>query len=193
MTNTRSNPTLTKLNCRLAKELEAMTGIPAKDTYKEMINGVVDEDFLLLIHQCVEGEGAKLLNRPKKGRNYGDCFKNAMAEEKETGNKACWGYLTSTFYGHAQQMVVHAFNKDKKGSYYDTANYPVGAQNDTIVSVMADKLEMDEVPCDYYYVKTNNRVFRWRSEWGQRYGDSTLEMELERRGDSIHMWKFLTH
>lgn len=192
MTNTRSAPTLTKMNCRLAKELEAVTGIPAKDTYKEMIHAVVDEDFILLVHQCVAGRPALLLNRPKKGRNYGDCFRNAMAEEMETGNRACWGYLTSTIVGHAQQMVVHAFNKDKEGNYYDTANYPHRAQMETLVSVKADKLEMDEVPCDYYYVKTNNRVFRWRSEWGAHYNDSKLEMELERRGDSIHIWKFLT-
>jgi len=191
MTNTRSNPALTKLNCRMAKELEAMTGIPAKDTYKEMIHAVVDEDFLLLIHQCVEGDGASLLNRPKKGREYGNCFPNAIAEEKETGNKACWGYLTSAIVGHAQQMVVHAFNKDKDGNYYDTANYPHGAQMETIVSVMADKLEMEELPCDYYYVKTKGRVFRWRSKWGAHYDDSTLEAEFERGVGTIKC-RFLT-
>ena len=184
MTNTRSDPRLTKLNCRLAKDLETKTGLNASETYKEMINGVEDEDLFNLIASSLIGEKVKLLSVPK-GRPLGNCFQNAWAEEKATGNKAYWGYMTLHFNGRAQQAVVHAFNKDKKGNYYDTAEFPHGMPP-ALVSVVAEAhTAYNGMAYDYYYIKTKGRVFRWSSPWGNNFEAPDRAVEAHIQADRV--------
>jgi hypothetical protein len=176
MENTRSIPALTKLNCRLAKQLETNTGLPAKDTYKELIAAEEDTAFVALIHGCADGKLLHLDNRPKQGRFLGECLVNAKLEEKETGNKTYWGYMTSGLLGHAHQSVAHAFNKDKNGNYYDTTLYPENVSTQ-FVSVKGKGL-IPKGSYDYYYIKTHDRVFRWKSKFGSGLPSVVYEAEF---------------
>lgn len=177
---------MTKLNCRLAKELEAMTGLNASETYKEMINGVEDEDLFNLIASSLIGKKTSLLSTPK-GRPPGFCFQNAMAEEKATGNTAYWGYLIPHFNGRVQQAVIHAFNKDKDGNYYDTTEFPQGMPP-SLLAVVAEAHTISSVrdlAYNYYYIKTKGRVFRWSSPWGANFGAPSRAVEAHIQADRV--------
>lgn len=59
-------------------------------------------------------------NRPKKGRNVGECMDNSFAEFKETGNQIRMGLVSSAKTAVAAMAVIHFFNVDKHGRFYDT-------------------------------------------------------------------------
>jgi hypothetical protein len=59
-------------------------------------------------------------NRPKKGRNVGECMDNCVAEFKETGNQIRMGLVSSAKSAVAAMAVIHFFNVDKHGRFYDT-------------------------------------------------------------------------
>ncbi len=177
---------MTKLNCGLAKDLETRFGLPAAETYREIIRGEKDAELVTMAHRVTKSKKFTHLENRPRGRPFNQCFQNAAAEEKKTGNKACWGYATHSIWGHAQQSVIHAFNKDKDGKYYDTAVMPEGIDpRSMFVSVVADNLDVPDGTTDYYYIRTKGRVFRWTSEWGSDGQDATYEGELLVEGDRV--------
>jgi hypothetical protein len=80
----------------------------------------------LMLHEfvqqfnCCEDRLSRMENRPKKGREVGECMKNSYAEFKETGNEVRMGIVSSRFPGISQMAVIHFFNVDKDGKFYDT-------------------------------------------------------------------------
>ena len=59
-------------------------------------------------------------NRPKKGRTIGECMDNSFAEFKETGNQIRMGLVSSAKSAVTAMAVIHFFNVDKHGVFYDT-------------------------------------------------------------------------
>jgi len=68
-----------------------------------------------------EGKWACVIyNRPKRGRIVGNCYSNARAEHRETGNPTYIG-LEGAFLGNVIYFTPHAFNYDPKTKeFYDT-------------------------------------------------------------------------
>ena len=155
------------MRCLLAcaKKIEAISGLKAVDTFKEVIKAEIDKEFLLLIHNNSPGKDVvKLELRRTKGRPTGNCIENAFAEQRKTGNKVRWGYMTATILGRHIHNVIHVFNEDKDGKFYDTQDLPEHGMFDTLVSLQKSEYSFEAVKglYDYYYIRTQGRTFKFR-------------------------------
>jgi len=125
------------INCKAIAEA---TGIPSNDLVrtcltqhevdgKKVLGTKMDqatyEKYAVLLEKEINditGVYSKLLhNRPKPDRISGRCYMNAYDEWKQTGNEPVIGF-EAKFAGRFVSIVPHAFNIDKKGNCYDTAN-----------------------------------------------------------------------
>ena len=91
----------------------------AKQTKRNIIPDLVLHDFVQEFNIC-QDHISRMENRPKKGREVGECMRNAYAEFKETGNEVRMGLVSSRFPSIVGMAVIHFFNVDKDGKFYDT-------------------------------------------------------------------------
>lgn len=188
--NTRHDPKVLNLLIRCLKQIADKTEF--KDVagmLKEVIKAEVDADFICLIHGlCDKAPRVEELGlRRKKGRAMNECIRNAVKEEKETRNTRRWGWLTTHTHGRHMMVVRHAFNRDRKtGEYYDTQDLPEWVSFDALVSVSDEDFEEMTKGYDYYYIKFNDVVFRFRREFGAEItSDFTLECKIKRVGGML--------
>jgi hypothetical protein len=163
----------------ISKQLGEILGTPQSQIYKEVIKNEEDYD---LINSVVAQQNTihKLYSRPKAGRPVRNCFQNAKQEERETGNERVWGYMYVATRGHLQHTFVHCFNVDKEGNYYDTQNYREAKEIVGMVSISTESVlyaYLTEL-YDYIYIKTQDRVFRWKKTFGTDDGKYTLDKEI---------------
>ena len=85
----------------------------------------VVHDYIRTMPIC-ERSITMMENRPKKGRNVGECMDNCIAEFKETGNQIRMGLVSSANSAVTALAVVHFFNVDRHGVLYDTEDRTEG-------------------------------------------------------------------
>jgi len=123
-----------------SKVIASATGIPSNDLVRTClgVSGDIDEDVNRNFFHAMEEEihaitgsySVSIINRPKPNRLSGKCYINAFHEWKQTGNEPVIGW-EGTLCGRYVSVVPHAFNVDKDGTYYDTANnYLVKGKHD---------------------------------------------------------------
>jgi hypothetical protein len=108
-----NNPFVNKND--LFKTILADRDINGQAVADEVVHHFVQEKFPICEQNHVLME-----NRPKKGRNVGECMDNCIAEFKETGNQIRMGLVSSAQSPLAAMAVIHFFNVDKHGRFYDT-------------------------------------------------------------------------
>jgi hypothetical protein len=109
---------------------------------QDAIADVVVHDFIRKFPIC-ERSITMMENRPKKGRVVGECMDNCIAEFKETGNQIRMGLVSSAKSAVAALAVVHFFNVDRHGVFYDTEDRTEGRRRATPATLV--KLNHDEV------------------------------------------------
>ena len=116
------------------KAIAKATGILSNDLVRiclgeshemKSIDAVILDKYANLLEQEIYDitgvRSNQLINRPKPNRYSGRCYMNAYEEWKMTGNEPVIGW-EAKFAGRFMSIVPHAFNIDKKGTCYDTAN-----------------------------------------------------------------------
>jgi hypothetical protein len=160
------------------KVVASATGVPSNDlvrsclSFDEPLNQAVNDKFCLAmkkeIHAITGLYNTSITNRPKAKRFSGDCYINAYAEWKQTGNDPVIGW-EATFVGRFICVVPHAFNVDKDGNYYDTANnYKAKGANNRPCWVRCSGDEAKEWFARFaeYYRTGRNPPVIWTDVWG---------------------------
>jgi hypothetical protein len=70
-----------------------------------------------------ENRMSQMENRPKKGRNVGECMDNCISEFMETGNQIRMGIVSCATSPAAALAVIHFFNVDRHGVFYDSEDH----------------------------------------------------------------------
>ena len=173
------------------KVIASATGVPSNDLVRTclsvnevdgrtMVGSELDEAVNRKFFHAMEEElhaitgsySTSITNRPKANRFSGDCYINAYAEWKQTGNEPVIGW-EATLCGRFITIVPHAFNKDADGNYYDTANnYKAKGANDRPCWVRCSGDEAKDWLTQFAkYYRTNDKRIRdalpcWTDVWG---------------------------
>ena len=173
------------------KVIASATGVPSNDLVRTclsvnevdgrtMVGSELDEAVNRKFFHAMEEElhtltgsySTSITNRPKANRFSGDCYINAYAEWKQTGNEPVIGW-EATLCGRFITIVPHAFNKDADGNYYDTANnYKAKGGNDRPCWVRCSGDEAKDWLTQFAkYYRTNDKSIRdalpcWTDVWG---------------------------
>jgi hypothetical protein len=164
----------------ISKQMGQMLGTPPSQIYKEVIKNELDCDLIRSV-KAQHDIKHTLYSRPKSGRPVRNCLENAKLEKQETGNKQVWGYMSVPTHGRLQQVIIHSFNVDKDGTYYDTQEY----QNPTEIVGSVSIIDAPLITLflidlyDYIYVKTQGRVFRWKTQFGIGIENATCMLDEE--------------
>lgn len=90
------------------------------------VSAVADEvvhHYARMRFPICENRLSQIENRPKKGRNVGECMDNCVSEFYETGNQIRVGFVSCATSSTAALAVLHFFNVDRHGVFYDTEDH----------------------------------------------------------------------
>jgi hypothetical protein len=97
--------------------------IDIKNTDHSAVADEVIHHFARRNFSITENRLSQMENRPKKGRNVGECMDNCISEFMETGNQIRMGLVSCGTSPAAALAVVHFFNVDRHGVFYDSEDH----------------------------------------------------------------------